>query len=425
MKRILVLGINYAPELTGIGKYTGEFCEFMAAEGFEVQVVTGYPYYPSWEHIDKKNPFWYSIENIAGVEVCRCPIFIPNPQKIILRILQDISFFISSFIAVTLLLFKRQRADVIFVISPSVLNGLTGLWYKLWYQRVKFVYHVQDLQIDAAGDLGMIKSKWLLIVLKKIELFIFRNSDIVSTISEGMQTNIQAKSKAIKSSVLFPNWSNIDKIFPCKPECQFYQRYRLPTNKLIVLYSGSIGEKQGLDMILTTAMLVGHQYNDIHFVISGVGPYFNVLQQKSAHIGLKNLQFLPLLDIDDYNQLLNVAWLHLVIQKEVASDLLMPSKITSIVAAGGAVVATASANTSLFNLIHQHQFGWTIDPDSPEALRNIIFRLASEQELIALAKANAFEYANKNIRKEIVINKFLSAIDCSYSRSTSTILETN
>jgi len=45
--RILVYGLNYAPELTGIGKFTGEMCSYLAAQGHEVRVITAPPYYPA------------------------------------------------------------------------------------------------------------------------------------------------------------------------------------------------------------------------------------------------------------------------------------------------------------------------------------------------------------------------------------------
>ena len=44
--KILVYGINYSPELTGIGKYTGEMVEWLAAQGHEVRVINAPPYYP-------------------------------------------------------------------------------------------------------------------------------------------------------------------------------------------------------------------------------------------------------------------------------------------------------------------------------------------------------------------------------------------
>lgn len=41
--RILIHGINFSPELTGIGKYSGEMAEWLAAQGHEVRVVTAPP----------------------------------------------------------------------------------------------------------------------------------------------------------------------------------------------------------------------------------------------------------------------------------------------------------------------------------------------------------------------------------------------
>src|SRR5674476_962973 len=46
--RILIHGITFSPELTGIGKYSGEMAEWLAAHGHEVRVVTAPPYYPQW-----------------------------------------------------------------------------------------------------------------------------------------------------------------------------------------------------------------------------------------------------------------------------------------------------------------------------------------------------------------------------------------
>ena len=47
--RLLVYGLNFWPELTGVGKYSGEMAQWLAAHGHQVQVVTAQPYYPAWQ----------------------------------------------------------------------------------------------------------------------------------------------------------------------------------------------------------------------------------------------------------------------------------------------------------------------------------------------------------------------------------------
>jgi colanic acid biosynthesis glycosyl transferase WcaI len=103
----------------------------------------------------------------------------------------------------------------------------------------------------------------------------------------------------------------------------------------------------------------------------------------------------------------------------------MPSKITSIVAAGGAVLVTASPDTSLHQQINSHRFGWTIQPDNPEVLAQEIIYLYNQPSLIKEAKANALIYADQYVRKDRVIHHFLSELFTADIREKNTILQTN
>ncbi|RYZ24697.1 MAG: colanic acid biosynthesis glycosyltransferase WcaI, partial [Chitinophagaceae bacterium] len=84
-KRILLIGGNFSPEPTGIGKYNGEMINWLAANGYDCTVITTYPYYPHWKIQSdyKKASSWYTKESIqtAGrktVTVFRCPHYVPN-----------------------------------------------------------------------------------------------------------------------------------------------------------------------------------------------------------------------------------------------------------------------------------------------------------------------------------------------------------
>ena len=77
MPSILIIGINYSPEPTGIGKYTGELGSFLASNGTEVQVVTSFPYYPQWKIKEGYKANWFKQEKIDGANVIRCPLYVP------------------------------------------------------------------------------------------------------------------------------------------------------------------------------------------------------------------------------------------------------------------------------------------------------------------------------------------------------------
>lgn len=144
------------------------------------------------------------------IRIYRCPHYIPQWPSGMKRVISDLSFFISAFFQLFVLLFRRKYDYVIAVVPPFQL-GLLGVLYK-WIKGSKFIYHVQDLQIDAAKDLKMINSKLLLAVMFRIEKLILAKADHISSISDGMIRKIIAKCG--RSVILFPNWVDTQAFHP-------------------------------------------------------------------------------------------------------------------------------------------------------------------------------------------------------------------
>jgi len=131
--KILLISYNYAPELTGIGKYNTEFCAYLVEEGNQVDVITGFPYYPQWKIFKSYKNSFYTQENIKGVNLTRCPVYIPSQPSGFKRMLMDFSFYVSSLFVVLKKLFSLQRYDVVFVPSPSFLMGLHILLLRVFW----------------------------------------------------------------------------------------------------------------------------------------------------------------------------------------------------------------------------------------------------------------------------------------------------
>ncbi len=406
-KKLLIIGINYFPEITGIGKYTAEFSSFLSSErSFDVTVVTGNPYYPQWKlYNGYKNSF--TKEFLSDVLLFRSPLYIPNNPSGVKRLIQDALFFICSFFIVSLLIFKRKRFDLIFIPVPSFLLGFIGLYYRFFFSNAKVVYHIQDLQIDAAENLGMINNKPLLKILYGLERYILKHVDFVSTISEGMKGKILAKTPNLKQCLLFPNWINSKNIFPLIPIPPINDS--LLRNKKIIFYSGAIGEKQGLEMVLEAANFFNENTNLV-FVISGEGPYKNKLQEYANKLKLSNVVFLNLLPINEFNEMLNRAYLHLVVQKESGSDLFLPSKLTNILGVGGAVIVTAAKGTSLYEIINKNECGIVIPPSDLNALCDTITLLVNDLIFQQNLKSKALDYAVNNLFQSSVTDKFIEKV---------------
>ncbi|MEP4883854.1 WcaI family glycosyltransferase, partial [Maribacter dokdonensis] len=337
-KRILLIGYNYAPELTGIGKYSGEMMEWLSKKGHECSVITSYPYYPQWkvQAPYHKNKYWYLKEKVeigqnqSPMKIYRCPMYVPKKPTGPKRILSDVSFFTSALLLLLYFLFKK-KFDLVISVAPTFLSGVLGAFYKI-LKKTRHVHHIQDLQIEAALKLGMIKSKFLINLLLNVECFIFRNSDRISSISLSMIDKIEKKCK--KKVFYLPNWTDNSLFFPLDNKAELKRKFGYHKEDKIIVYSGAIGEKQGLEIILNSAKEFIKDKN-IKFLICGSGPYQLVLKEKASQLNLNNITFLPLQPKEVFNDFLNMIDIHLVIQKTNASDLMMPSKLTTILAVGG------------------------------------------------------------------------------------------
>ena len=408
-KRVLLISGNYFPEPTGIGKYNKEMTDWMADHGFDCTVISTYPYYPYWkvqEPYTKKH-LWYSKEILHTakgneVTVYRCPHYVPNKPTGRRRIALDFSFSLSVFFQIIRLIGQKKFDIVITVVPPMPLGLLSVLYKKM--RGAKFLYHIQDLQIEAARDLQLIKSKSAINALLRIEKFIIKNADSVSSISKGMIDRIQQKSS--KEIVFFPNWADLNFFYPMNNKSDLKREFGFKPEDIIVLYSGSIGEKQGLEAILTAAE--AYLDSSVKFLICGSGPYKDKLHSMADAKGLANVIFFPLQPLEKFNRFLNMADVHLVIQKANASDLVMPSKLTTILAVGGLAVITADSDTSLHSMVSEHGIGILAETETEEALLKAIFVAVNDNNEVI--KNNARCYAEKYLSIDNVMHRYVEEL---------------
>lgn len=399
--KILIFGINYYPELTGIGKYTGEMAAWLAAQGHEVAVVTAPPYYPEWDiHPAYKGKKWFK-EIIDGVTVYRVPIYVPKKVTSKKRIVHEFSFLGGVFPQWFALLLKKKYEVVININPPFHLGFFALLYAKI--KRARLLTHIQDLQIDAAKDLGMINNKRLLNWMFKSERYLLNNSHGVSSISLGMKRKIIDKGVPLEKYIMFPNWVDEGAIRPLSLQHSLRSEWNIPMEDKVVLYSGNLGEKQGLDIIIDAA----EQFRDVgklHFLIVGSGGYKETLEKMAKKKELRNVQFFPLQPYPKLSALLACADIHLVLQKKSAADLVMPSKLTSILAAGGCPLVTAMPNTTLHDLILEEKIGVVVEPESVGALCSGLKYMLKED--LNVFKEAARTYAVKNLSKEQIMRTF-------------------
>ncbi|HDR2474601.1 TPA: colanic acid biosynthesis fucosyltransferase WcaI [Enterobacter soli] len=404
--KILVYGINYSPELTGIGKYTGEMVEWMAEQGHDVRVITAPPYYPEWQ-VGARYSGWRYRREQGVATVWRCPLYVPTQPSTLKRLIHLSSFALSSFFP--LMAQRRWKPELIIGVVPT-LFCTPGMRLLGKLSGARTLLHIQDYEVDAMLGLGMAgkgKGGKVAKLASAFERSGLHNVDYVSTISRSMMNKAQEKGVAAEKVIFFPNWSEVARFRDVSEHDALALREQLglPEDQKIILYSGNIGEKQGLESVVEAAGQL--QHHALTFVIVGQGGGKARLEKMVSERGLTNVKFYPLQPYEALPALLKMGDCHLVVQKRGAADAVLPSKLTNILAVGGNAVITAEADTELGQLCDSYPgIAVCVEPESVEAL------VTGIEQALALPKENivAREYAGRTLEKENVLSQFIADI---------------
>ena len=396
--RILILTLNYLPELTGIGKYNGEMANWLATRGHEVRVVAAPPYYPLWRVSQGYSSWRYRRESLGDVDVWRCPLWVPCSPSGLKRILHLASFALSSFPILLSQVFWRP--NIILVVEPPLFCAPTNLLVSLLCRAHSWL-HVQDFEVDAAFDLGVLSSPRLRRIVLKIERWLMSKFDRVSTISDQMVVRLGTKGVLPRKQVLFPNWADIDHIHPLGSLSIYREQLGISASNIVFLYSGNMGEKQGLEIVVEAARQLADCKN-IVFVMCGRGAAYSRLRDLAS--GFENIHWLPLQPLDKLNDLLNLADVHLLPQRADAADLVMPSKLTGMLASGRPVLATAFEGTQIAEVLES--LGVIVPPENADLLVEAMVNLAGNAGQRQQLGKNARDYAVEYLGRDAVLARF-------------------
>jgi colanic acid biosynthesis glycosyl transferase WcaI len=407
--KIVMYGINFHPELTGIGKYSGEMADWLAAQGHKVRVVTAPPYYPAWR-VDYPYSSWFYQREIASLgwyAVCRCPLWVPRKVTGAKRLLHLASFAVTSLPVLLGHIFWRP--DVVWVVAPSLMCA-PAAWLAARLSGAKACVHIQDYEVDAAFDLGLLKNPHLRLLALVVERFVLRRFDSVSTISRRMLALARAKGVAGDKALLFPNWVSLSAFTGQGGLCRSPENARggyraelsIPEDAVVALYAGNMGTKQGLEILPEVAALLAQARKDVFFIFCGQGVGRERFEALCA--GLPNVRLLPLQPAERLSELLATADIHLLPQRADAADLVMPSKLTGMLASARPVVATAHPGTEVAEVVTQ--CGLVVPPEDALALAEAIVRLADDAELRKAFGQAGRQYAEQNLDRDVVLRRY-------------------
>ncbi|WP_316935032.1 glycosyltransferase WbuB [Polynucleobacter wuianus] len=396
-------GLNFSPELTGIGKYTGEMARWLAEQGHEIVVVTAPPYYPDWKVWPNFSKLTYHKEVEKSLTVWRCPLYVPKNPSAINRLLHLASFAFSSLPIVLSQIFWRPK--LLILVVPTLFCAIQAI-LTARLSGAKSILHIQDYEVDALFGLELLHPGLVKRTALALESFFLKNFNYVSSISTAMLNRAISKGVCPDKLLLLPNWSELDRFSCVKFSADILNSLGVKEGCRVLLYSGNIGEKQGLELVLLTAQQFEHR-KDVIFLIVGEGATKDRLMEMAKSLHLSNVIFAPLQSYENLPTLLACADVHLVIQKHAAADAVLPSKLTNIFAVGGNAIITAKADTSLGMLCAEIPgIATLIDPESVQALVEGI------NQALECSRPNliASQYAKKNLDKNVILQTFFDEL---------------
>jgi len=399
---ILIVGLNYSPEPVGIGPYTAGMARWLVEAGHSVTVVCSKPYYPAWK-VDPAYAGGGVKRNVEdGVSVIRLPIYVPSNPNGRRRLLHHASFAARA-LPVVLTEGRKQRPDVVIGIAPSLVS-LTAARAAARAYKAKLWIHVQDFEVEAAFATGLLSPNGRLakpaLAFEEWSL----DADRISTISPQMCAKLIERGIAPEKVVEFRNWASIDLVRPLDRPSALRKEWGIE-RPYVALYSGNIANKQGIEVVLDAARLLKDR-RDLQFVICGEGANRSRLELQAAD--LDNMRFFDLQPMARLSELLGLATVHLLPQIAGAADLVLPSKLTNMLASGRPILATAEPGTGLAHEIEG--CGIAVRPGDAADLVCAMTSLLNDESSQRLMGKRARERAEKRWSRVEILTRFTAEL---------------
>lgn len=397
---LLVLTLYYAPDRTGIAPLTAELCEYLAARGHRVSVLTGFPHYPQWRVPEQYRGKLWTREALNGVSVYRGYIYVPSRRTAFRRIAYDTSVAVSAGLWA---LFVRD-IDLVMAISTPLQLGVAGDFISR-LRGVPFVFCIKDLVPDLGIALGLLRNPYAVRAARIMERYVYRRADAIVAICDGFVDNLKAKHVPESKIHLIPDWVDTQFISPQAGSGEFRKAHGIAEESFLVLHSGNMGAKQKLENLVEAAEILRDE-RQVLFLLVGDGSERDRLQRYAAEKRLPNVNFLPLQPRESMPEMLAAADALVVNQSAALVGMVIPSKLLTYMAAGRPVVAAVNPDSEAASCVRRSECGIVVPPEQPQALAAAIRNVYSDRAWCLRMGASGRDYAEKRFARDLILPRY-------------------
>jgi colanic acid biosynthesis glycosyl transferase WcaI len=388
--KFLIVSSNFWPEPTGISIYATEIANSLLAQGNEVQVLTGLPHYPWWKVPSKYAHFVEGVQVYNGLTIIRAGHFVPTKMNALLRIHFELSLWwnlrrvASKWIC--------DEFDAVIAFMPTVAAGIVGEAIAMRL-KIPFGLIVQDFSGAGAKQSGLRGGRAISKVAEIVENMVLHSAKRIVVVSSEMLKSILNIGIPAENVCFIPNYSAKEILQHDKHMAR--QKFGWDPFDFIVIHTGNIGAKQGLENVIETTKFLKTN-TKIKIILVGHGNREKEIQEKAA--GLSNIQILSLVSEEDYPLLLSAADLLLINERPTQMDMSLPSKLTSYLFSNRPVLAAVPHGGATWKYLDG--FAELVEAGHPQKLADRIHLLSQNPiRRDELAKLG-FEFARKNLDAE-------------------------
>jgi len=337
------------------------FAKALRECGHEVEVLTGFPNYPGGRLYPGYQIVLWKNEEMEGVPVHRVVLYPSHDRSGIKRILNYLSFSLSSAILGPFLVHKP---DIVYVYNLVTLGPVARMIRFL--HSCPIVIDVQDLWPDSVNNSGMLRSTTLNTLLTRFSLNSYLHATHLVVLSQGMKVELISRGVPEKRISVIHNWCDEVNIRSIEKDVALSKSLSLE-GYFIVMFAGTMGIMQGLDTILDAASLIKASYPDIKIILVGDGVERARLKQLARQRELANVCFMDRQPPEAMSSILSLADVMLVhLKDKPLFRYTIPSKVQAYMAAAKPVLLAVRGDAA--DIIRASGGGIVVEPDNPEAL---------------------------------------------------------
>jgi glycosyltransferase involved in cell wall biosynthesis len=406
---ILFLTDNFPPEGNAPATRTYEHAREWVKLGHNVTIITGAPNFPEGKVFNGYKNSWYQKETIDGIEVRRVKTFITANEGFAKRILDFLSFMVSSFIAGLFV----KKIDVVVATSPQFFTAVAG-WALSAVTRKPFVFELRDIWPASITAVGAMKKSFIIVWLEKVELFLYQRADMIIAVTNSFKDELVIRGVPVNKIEVVLNGVDLSQYSPADTKNSILAEGYDLEGKFVIGYIGTHGMAHALESVVLAAEIL-QEYKDIRFLFAGGGAAKPIVEKLVESKKLLNVISLPRQPKSRMPEVWSLCDLSLISLKDTALfKKVIPSKIFESMGMGIPMVAPIPIGEAS-KIIESTKSGVIVEPENPEKLANEIVKLFENNKELKRLQMQSFQAAKFFCRKRLA-NDMLNLIESLLSK---------